>query len=192
MLLQKEDTKENRQLASEIFRIEQYVDMVLSYLRLGSKTSDFVFKECDINNILKDAIHKYAPQFIEKKITLLYEPVDLKVLTDEKWLSFMIEQILSNAIKYTRAGGVTIKITKEQILMISDTGIGISSEDLPRIFEKGFTGYNGRADKKATGLGLYLCKETAKKLSHKISAQSIVGKGTTIFIDLNRNSLGIE
>ncbi len=152
------DTSENRELLAELFRIEQYVEMVLTYLRLGSETSDYVFKECDLDNIIRAAVHKYAPQFVSRRIRLNYNPVHIKVLTDEKWLLFIIEQILSNSIKYTQKGSVTITVTPERILKISDTGIGIAPEDLPRIFEKGFTGYNGRADKKSTGLCLYLCK----------------------------------
>lgn len=192
MTLQNEDTKEHRMLSSELFRIEQYVEMVLTYLRLESSSFDYVFQEYDLDYIIKETIHKYAPQFIERKIRLQYESVHTKVLTDEKWLSFIIEQILSNCMKYTFQGSVTITVTPEQVLKITDTGIGIAPEDLPRIFEKGFTGYNGRSDKKATGLGLYLCQETAKKLSHTISAESVVGEGTTISIDLKRRPLGVE
>ena len=192
MTLQSEDTEEHRFLLSELFRIEQYVDIVLSYIRLGSDNSDYVFKEQSLDNILKECIRKYAPQFISKKIKLNYQPTDIKVLTDEKWLSFMIEQILSNSIKYTVSGFVTISIADDKVLKISDSGIGIAPEDLPRIFEKGFTGYNGRNDKKATGIGLYLCKETAIKLGHKITAESTIGKGTTISIDLKHNKLEVE
>lgn len=192
MKLEKEDTKENRALLLEVFRIEQYVEMVLSYLRLGSSSSDFVFKEYDLDTIIKEVIHKYALQFIEKKISLSYTPTDLKVLTDEKWLMFMIEQILSNALKYTKEGSISISVTKDSVLTISDTGIGIAPEDLPRIFEKGFTGYNGRADKKATGIGLYLCQETAKKLSHKITVSSKIGVGTEVSIDLKSHKLETE
>lgn len=192
MILQGEDTKEHRLLSSELFRIEQYVDMVLSYLRLDSDSSDYLFKEYDLDRIIKEAIHKYAPQFIEKKIALSYEPTGIKVLTDEKWLSFIIEQILSNAIKYTPSGSVSITVSPDKVLKISDTGIGIASEDLPRIFQKGFTGYNGRSDKKATGLGLYLCKQAAQKLSHTITAESDVGKGTTISLSLKRAELFVE
>ena len=192
MLLQREDTKENRALLAELFRIEQYVEMVLSYLRLGSKSSDFVIQTYDIDRIIKSAIHKFAPQFIEKKIALSYESVHMDVLTDEKWLSFLLEQIFSNSIKYTKTGAVTIEVTPDAVLNISDTGIGITPEDLPRIFEKGFTGFNGRADKKATGLGLYLCKEVADRLSHKISVESQIDHGTTVSIDLSRQKIGIE
>lgn len=192
MTLQEEDTDEHRELSAELFRIEQYVEMVLSYLRLGSESSDYVIKECELDSIIKQAIHKYAPQFICRKIRLNYFPCHTLVLTDEKWLLFMIEQILSNSIKYTQKGAVTITVTEDKVLKISDTGIGIAAEDLPRIFEKGFTGYNGRSNKKSTGLGLYLCKNAAEHLSHNISAESTPGIGTTISIDLHTNELMVN
>ena len=185
MMLEGEDSEESRSLLSELFRIEQYAEMALSYIRLGDDSSDYVFKEYDLDGIIRDAVRKYAPQFIRKKIGLNYGGTDVKVLTDEKWLRFVIEQVLSNSIKYTREGAVTITVTPEKVLKIADTGIGIAPEDVPRIFEKGFTGYNGRSDKKSTGLGLYLCKTACSRLSHKISAESEPGKGTVISIDLS-------
>lgn len=192
MLLQREDTKESRALLMELFRIEQYVEMVLSYLRLDSQSSDFVIQTYDIDTVLRGVIRKFAPQFIEKKLTLSYENVHLNVLTDEKWFSFLLEQIFSNSIKYTKTGGIVVEVTPNGLLKISDTGMGIAPEDLPRIFEKGFTGYNGRSDKKATGLGLYLCKETADRLGHSIWVESKVNQGTTVWIDLKREPLGVE
>lgn len=192
MILESEDTDEHRELLAELFRIEQYVEMVLSYLRLGSEHSDYVFKECDLDKIIKQAIHRYAPQFVRRKIRLDYKPTTVKVLTDEKWLLFIIEQILSNSIKYTPQGYVSITVTPYKILKIADTGIGIAAEDVPRIFEKGFTGYNGRSDKKSTGLGLYLCKKAADRLSYKISVESTPGVGTTISIDLHTDKLILE
>ena len=192
MVLEIEDTDEHRELLAELFRVEQYVEMVLSYLRLGSEYSDYVFKEYDLDKIIKQAIHKYAPQFVRRRIRLEYTPVDIKVLTDEKWLLFIIEQVLSNSIKYTKQGSVRITVTPDKILKIADDGIGIAAEDLPRIFEKGFTGYNGRYNKKSTGLGLYLCKTAADRLSHKMSAESTPGKGTVISIDLHTDELKVE
>ena len=192
MNLQGEDTDENRELLAELFRIEQYVGMALNWLRLGSDSTDFVFQEYDLDKIIRQAIHKYAPQFIRKRVRLFYEPSGVRVLTDEKWLLFIIEQLLSNAVKYTQAGSVTITATPDKILRITDTGIGIAPEDVPRIFEKGFTGYNGRADRKSTGLGLYLCRMTADRLSHKISVESEPGAGTTVFLDLHTDRLDVE
>ena len=192
MTLESEDTEEHRELSAELFRIEQYVEMVLSYLRLDSDSSDYVFQEYELDSIIRQAVHKYAPLFVRKKLKLSWKPSGIRVLTDEKWLLFILEQILSNSIKYTPAGTVTITVDPDKILKIADTGIGIAPEDLPRIFEKGFTGYNGRADKKSTGLGLYLCKKAAGRLSHQISVQSKPGKGTTVSIDLNTEKLRTE
>lgn len=192
MILQSEDSEEHRELSAELFRVEQYVEMALCYFRLDSDSSDFLFRQYSLDKIIRSSVRKFAPQFVRKRINLKYEPTDVSVLTDEKWLSFIIEQILSNAIKYTERGQVTICVTEDRILSISDTGIGIAPEDIPRIFEKGFTGYNGRADKKSTGLGLYLTKKAADKLSHKISVSSETGRGSTFSIDLNSRQLEIE
>ncbi|MDE5892183.1 MAG: sensor histidine kinase, partial [Acetatifactor sp.] len=155
LILQQEDTEDSRRLSEELQRIEQYVDMVLTYLRLGSRDTDYVFAQVDLDRLLRGCIKKYAGQFIRRHLILNYQSVDCRVLTDEKWLAFVVEQVLSNALKYTREGSVSIYLEPPCILCIRDTGIGIASEDLPRIFEKGYTGYNGRSDKKATGLGLY-------------------------------------
>lgn len=184
VLLQREDTQENRELRSELFRVEQYVDMALCYTRLGEGGSDLLIQEYDLDEIIRKAVRKYAGQFIRKKIRLIYNGTDEKVITDEKWLSFIIEQLLSNAVKYTAQGTVTIEVDDRKRLTVADTGIGIAPEDLPRIFEKGYTGYNGRQDKKSTGIGLYLCRTAADRLGHAISARSAPGKGSRFTIDL--------
>lgn len=178
-------------LENELFKIEQYVEMVLSYLRLDSEETDYYFEEIDVDEVVREVIHKYSRLFIQKKLTLNFEKTELKFLTDEKWFSFVLEQILSNAIKYTFHGGVRIYHQENQ-LCIEDDGIGISEEDLPRIFEKGYTGYNGRIDKKSTGIGLYLTKEVTQRLGIKVSVHSIVGKGTCVCLDLSPNQLGVE
>lgn len=195
LILQTEpDSPAMREISDELFKIEQYVEMVLCYLRLDGG-SDYVIKTCSLDDIIKQSVRKYASQFIRTKNRLIYEGTDAEVVTDEKWLGFIIEQVLSNALKYTDGGQVSIgvksiddKISPDKgqrtVLSISDTGIGIASEDLPRIFEKGYTGYNGRADKKSTGIGLYLCRRIAENLGCSISAQSVCGAGTTIKITL--------
>lgn len=192
LMLQQKDTEDNQRLTAELFRIEQYVEMVLTYFRLDSDSSDLVIKQCELDGIIRGVIRKYASQFVIKRLKLNYGGTYIGVVTDEKWLSFIIEQILSNSVKYTNTGSVTIEVSDNMILSVTDTGIGITPEDLPRIFEKGFTGYNGRADKKSTGLGLYLVKKTADMLCNKISVKSEVGKGTTFAIDLRRNDMAIE
>lgn len=191
MILQSEDTEDYRALSAELFRIEQYVDMVLYWFRLDSTSNDFVIERVSLDKVIRSAVRKYAPQFIRKKIRIVYNGTEETVLSDEKWLLFIIEQLLSNAVKYTDSGSVSITVTN-QILQVTDTGIGIAAEDLPRIFEKGYTGYNGRADKKSTGLGLYLCKKAADKLSHELYAASEINKGSTFYLDLHTDSIEIE
>ena len=179
-----------RGMKSEVFKIEQYVEMALTYLRTADMTADFVFGTYELDDIIRQAVKKYSQIFILNKIKLNYEPVGETVLTDEKWLTFVIEQLLSNALKYTMEGSISIYTQKvseeEECLVIEDTGIGILPEDLPRVFEKGFTGYNGRENKKSTGIGLYLCKTIMDKLRHGIWLESEVGKGTKAYIRLGR------
>lgn len=192
LTLQNEDSSLSRKLSADLFRIEQYVEMVLMFLRLNSQSTDYLIKEYDLDTIIKYAIKKFSGEFINRKLKLIYEPLNTKVITDEKWLSFVIEQVLSNALKYTPSGSITINIKPDKKLYISDTGIGIAPEDLPRIFENGYTGYNGRFDKKASGIGLYLCKRICTNLGHIINAESEVDKGTSIIIDLAQAKLKVE
>lgn len=192
----------------ELFKIEQYVDMALQYMRLGSATNDFVIKETCLDDVIRNAIHKYARQFVYKKLHLTYEQTQLCAITDEKWLGFVIGQLLSNAIKYTKSGGIIIDVynkeyeaednnaiwiekkdivpCKEIIIAIEDTGIGISAEDLPRVCEMGYTGNNGHGCAAGvdgtTGIGLYLCRQILDKLGHKLRISSTKGVGTRIEI----------
>ena len=134
---------------------------------------------------MKQAVRKFSNQFIRRKLTLVYEPLNVEVLTDDKLLVFVVEQLISNALKYTKQGNIEITLESpgEPILIIRDTGIGIAAEDLPRVFERGFTGSNGRGDKRATGIGLYLCKRACERLGHKLEARSD-GSGTEMRIDM--------
>ena len=190
--LQGEDSERSRELLEELQRIEQYVEMVLTYLRLDSGSTDYVLKNYDLDDIVRQAVRKYASQFIRKRIRLIYGSLSCQVLTDEKWLSFVIEQVLSNALKYTPSGCVTIDLEEPLTLCIRDTGIGISPEDLPRVFEKSFTGYNGRTDKKASGIGLYLCKRICTQLGHRITIDSSLDSGTVVRIHLEHEELQPE
>jgi len=190
--LQNEDSSLSRQLMNDLNRIEQYVEMVMVFLRLDSESTDYVIAEYDLDAIVKAAVKKFSGEFIGRRLKLEYEPLDTGVVTDEKWLSFVIEQVLSNALKYTREGTISIYMEAPKTLCIRDTGLGIAPEDLPRIFEKGYTGYHGRADKRASGLGLYLCRRICKNLGHTITARSIVDEGTIIGIDLAQTKLEVE
>ena len=169
-------------LQQELFKIERYVEMVLTYIRLDSISSDYVITKINLDEVVKDSVKKYATIFINKKIKLNYVSHETMVISDKKWLSFAFEQILGNSVKYSSVGGEITIETYENKLVIEDNGIGIKEEDLPRIFEKGFTGFNGRYEKKSSGLGLYLCKKTLDKLGHHIEISSKVGEGTRIEI----------
>lgn len=188
LTLQNEDTPIFRKLSSDLSQISQYVEMVLAFMRLESDYSDYVFKKHDVGNIIKNSITRFASEFIDRKIGIEYEPIEKIIVTDEKCFSFVIDQLLSNALKYTRKGSIKIYM-KDTILCIEDTGIGIASEDLSRIFEKGYTGYNGRIYKKASGIGLYLCKRICNNLEIDIYVTSELYRGTTVHINLEQNNL---
>lgn len=181
LMLQQEDSEESLNLQSELFKIEEYVNMALVYVRLDDDSSDFVIKQYNLDEIIRKTIRKYASQFILKNISLRYDGTDKRVITDEKWLAMLLDQIISNSIKYTPSGMVEIVVLGDSIF-IKDTGIGIASEDIPRIFDKGYTGYNGRNSNKSTGLGLYLAKNIAEKIGCKIEVKSQIGDGSVFEI----------
>ena len=190
--LQGQDSEFARKLSADLLRIEQYVDMVLVYLRLDSESTDYVFRRCSTDALIKRTVRKFASDFIERKLRLKYDAEDTMIVTDEKWLGFVIGQLISNALKYTKEGGITIYFREPKVLVIEDTGIGIAAEDLPRIFEKGYTGYNGRTGGNASGIGLYLCKRICENLRIGIHAESEVGRGTKMVLDLNQYKLKDE
>lgn len=178
---------------AELFKISQYVDMALQYVRLDGTTRDLHLSQVSLDQVIRQVVRKYAKLFILKKIRLDFRETGLTVLSDEKWLAFLLEQLLSNALKYTPEGGqVAIFGEPGEILVIADTGIGIAPEDLPRVFERGFTGQNGRLDKKATGIGLYLCRRVTELLGHTLSITSAPGKGTQVRVGLRRPDLTVE
>lgn len=170
----------------ELFRIEQYVEMLLHYMQLETDSSDFVFRRVKLDMVVREAIHKYARLFIRKKLSVDYTPVSAEVLSDEKWLLFAVEQILSNAIKYTERGKVSIYCEQTEsglpVLVIEDTGIGICAEDLPRVCDRGYTGYNGHADKHSTGIGLYFTKAVLNRLGCELAIVSEPEVGTKVKI----------
>lgn len=190
LLLQEQ---ENPPLSQELFKIEQYVEMVLQYVRLGSQSSDLILEERRLSDLVRQAVQKTSTLFIHKRIELKLPDLsrlDLRgtVLTDEKWMVFVLEQLLTNAVKYTLQGSVSLYLSEQEdlvTLVIEDTGIGIRKEDLPRVFEWGFTGYNGRQDKRSTGIGLYLCRQITRKLGHDLRLESVVGEGTKVFLSFS-------
>lgn len=186
LLLQSKET-DTGMCRQELFKIEGYVEMVLNYLRFDGMSNDMVLSSVSLSSMAKQVVKKFRTVFIHKHISVQLENLDYNILTDEKWFVFVLEQIVSNAVKYTNEGSVTISAREEgrRILVeIKDTGIGIQSEDIPRLFQKGFTGYNGRMDKKASGLGLYLSKGVCNKLGHGLDVESVRGEGTKVTISV--------
>ena len=194
MKLLLEDEKLSRsEIKLQLLRMDQYTDMVLAYLRLNSTHTDFLFKELELDDLIRQSIRRFSTEFIRKHIQLHFKETGDVILSDEKWLVFVLEQILSNSLKYTKENGlISIYMKIKHILVIEDTGIGISASDLNRVFEKGYTGMNGRSDKTASGLGLYLCKNILNMLNHKITIESSVGKGTCVLLDLTHFEGRIE
>ena len=188
LTLQNDDTEQARQLRSDLFRTQQYADMVLAFLRLGSDSTDHVFRLVPLDEVVRPSVRKFAPEFIHRHLALRYGPLNASAVTDEKWLAFVLEQLLSNALKYTKEGSISIAMADERTLRVSDTGIGIAPEDLPRIFEKGYTGINGRLDKSASGLGLYLCKRVCGRLCVDLRITSRLGEGTQVFLTFPEKS----
>ena len=191
LLLSEDGASSNSLLLGELFKTEQYVDMVLQYVRLRSDSSDLLLQKYSLDEITKGCLRKYARLFALKNLEFSFTETGLTALTDEKWLAFVIEQIFSNSLKYTQSGKISIYAEGEK-LVIEDTGIGIRAEDLPRVCEKGYTGASGRSDKKSTGIGLFLCKSILTKLGHGLEISSKVGVGTKVKICLYRENVTFE
>lgn len=185
LTLENEDSPLSRKLMLELLHIEQYVDMVLTYQKL-SDGSDYVFEENDLDVMIKDTIRYLRLEFIERKISLKYEPINRTIITDKKWFEFILKQLISNALKYTRKGSIEIYL-EDNYLCIKDDGIGIKESDLRRIFEKGYTGSNGHDNKNSSGIGLYLCTNIVSNLGLKLSATSSVGVGSIFKVDLRQD-----
>jgi len=185
------DEERDGDLGAELFRIERYVELALGYLRLDGGSSDYMVREYRLEPVIRQAARKYAPLFIRGRVALEVGDVDMKVLTDEKWLQLVVEQVFSNAVKYAPGGKVAVS-REGETLVISDNGVGIAPEDLPRVFDWGFTGCNGRMDKRATGIGLYLCRQICRRLGHTITVDSELGRGTRVRIGLTRPLLEVE
>ena len=192
LLLQEQPDAVSGEVEVELLKIEQYVEMVLGYLRLDSESTDYVLRDTDLDGLLRQAVRKFARMFILKKIALDLQETGRTVLTDEKWLSFVVEQVLSNALKYTPAGGRIRIYGDGETLVIADSGIGIRRRTCPGCSRRVFTGYNGREDKKSTGIGLYLCRRVMDRLNHSISIVSRPGQGTLVRLDLSRGSRVVE
>lgn len=193
LVLQDMDGAEAGELRGELRRIEQYVEMALWYIRLDGEDRDHLIRRCDLDALVRRELRAASTQFIRGRIALEFEETHFSPLTDEKWLGFAVGQILSNALKYTPPGGcIRVGMPEEGVLEIRDSGMGIPPEDLPRVTESGFTGENGRADRRATGLGLYLCRRILDRLGHGLEIASTRGEGTQVRIDLRSTRMDAE
>lgn len=185
------DKETKSQLEQELFKIESYVHLVLQYLRLESFHDDLVLKQENLADLVREVVKKYALFFIQQGLSLNLHDLDHTIVTDKKWFLVILEQVLSNSLKYTKEGSIEIYF-QEGSLYIKDTGLGIQNADLLRVFERGFSGYNGRLTQQSSGLGLYLSKKIADQLGHKIAIDSQVGQGTTVSIAFPEKKLIFE
>ena len=185
------DRQLKQQLEQEIFKIDSYTNLVLQYLRLESFHDDLVLKKENVEDLVKEVIRKYAIFFIQKGLSVNLHNLDRSIVTDKKWLLVVIEQILSNSLKYTNEGGIEIYMNGQD-LCIKDTGIGIKNSDRLRVFERGFSGYNGRMTQQSSGLGLYLTQKISQELGHQIRIESELGQGTTVRIKFAEVNLIVE
>ena len=175
-----------KNIKKELIYIEDYTNMALSYLKMANHNTDMDISLVNLDDIINPLIKKYAILFISNNIKLEYKKLNVKVITDSKWCMVVIEQLLSNAIKYTKNGIVSISFNeKENYLEIKDNGIGIKDSDLPKIFDKGYSGFNGRQNQKSTGIGLFLVKQILDKLGQNIKLESKLGEGTSVKVYFN-------
>ncbi|MEK5009909.1 histidine kinase [Staphylococcus sp. HMSC068D03] len=188
LLERNEDNVVNR-VRQEIIQIDNYTSLALSYLKLMNQETDMSFSKVKINDIVRPLIMKYSIQFIDQKTKIHYERCENEILTDAQWCSIMIEQILNNALKYARGKDIWIAFDQQQqVLTIRDNGVGISQADLPKIFDKGYSGYNGRLNANSSGIGLFIVKHISQHLHHHVDVQSELNKGTAFSIYFPKNN----
>lgn len=183
LILQKEKNPYTCQLKEQMFYIREYTNMAINYMKLKDRQADMDIAEVEIDKLLKSLLRKYSGLFIDKNISLDYQPIDTKIITDARWATILIEQILANALKYTNSGKITLSFDRDKnALKVKDTGIGIKSEDINKIFDRGYSGFNGRINEKSSGIGLYLVKKIAILLNIKIEVCSTVNVGSEFII----------
>lgn len=189
LILQKEKTPYTFQLKEQMFYIREYTNMAINYMKLKDRQADMDIAEVEIDKLLKSLLRKYSGLFIDKNISLDYQPIDTKIITDARWATILIEQILANALKYTNSGKITLSFDRyKNALKVKDTGIGIKSEDINKIFDRGYSGFNGRINEKSSGIGLYLVKKIAILLNIKIEVCSTVNVGSEFIICFPKQS----
>ena len=179
LLLEKPDDTTNTKLKMQLMYIEQYINMAMNYLKMIDYSTDMDITQVNLDDIIKNLLKKYSLLFIHNHISLEYQSNLTYVVSDSQWLTILIEQILSNALKYTENGKITIQYLEDKhALEIRDTGIGIRSEDIPKIFDRGYSGFNGRMNEKSSGLGLYLARKISERLNIQIEVESKLSKGS--------------
>ena len=179
LLLEKPDDTTNTKLKMQLMYIEQYINMAMNYLKMIDHSTDMDITEVNLDDIIKNLLKKYSLLFIHNHISLEYQSNLTYVISDSQWLTILIEQILSNALKYTENGKIAIQYLEDKhALEIRDTGIGIRSEDIPKIFDRGYSGFNGRMNEKSSGLGLYLAKKISERLNIQIEVESKLSQGS--------------
>lgn len=189
LILQKEKNPYTCQLKEQMFYIREYTNMAINYMKLKDRQADMDIAEVEIDKLLKTLLRKYSGLFIDKNISLDYQPIDTKIITDARWATILIEQILANALKYTNSGKITLSFDRDKnALKVKDTGIGIKSEDINKIFDRGYSGFNGRINEKSSGIGLYLVKKIAILLNIKIEVCSTVNVGSEFIICFPKQS----
>ncbi|MBG9988582.1 sensor histidine kinase [Aerococcaceae bacterium DSM 111176] len=174
----------NQQLKQELISIDNYTNLALNYLKVSHTDSNLNYDKVTLDQIIAPLLRKYRTQFIQSNIKLHYEKIEAEVLTDPNLAQVMIEQIISNALKYNKQGDLWISYSKD-VLAIEDNGQGISEENLPRVFERGYSGMNGQLNEKSSGIGLYMVRLISKRLNHPVSIKSELGEGTTLTIEFN-------
>ena len=179
LLLEKPDETINTKLKMQLMYIEQYINMAMNYLKMIDYSTDMDITQVNLDDIIKNLLKKYSLLFIHNHISLEYQSNLTYVVSDGQWLTILIEQILSNALKYTENGKIAIQYLEDKhALEIRDTGIGIRSEDIPKIFDRGYSGFNGRMNEKSSGLGLYLARKMSERLNIQIEVESKLSKGS--------------
>lgn len=183
LLLERNEDNMVPRVRQQMIQIDNYTRLTLSYLKLLNETSDISLTQTTINQIIRPIIMKYSIQFIDQQTRIHYQPISHQVLTDVRWVSIMIEQLINNALKYARGGDIWIDYNDEtKELIIKDNGIGISSADLPKIFDKGYSGYNGQLQQQSSGIGLFIVKQISHHINHPVTVSSELGKGTSFII----------
>ncbi|RPA63606.1 sensor histidine kinase [Aerococcus agrisoli] len=187
LLLDNTDGEAIPALKQEMVAIENYTNMALNYLKLTNPDRDMTFSQVALDEMIRPLIKKYRTQFIHQQVTLHYELLHVQVVTEANLTSLMIEQILNNALKYTVNGEIWISFDADkQILSIKDTGKGIQASDLPKIFDKGYAGFNGQLNEKSSGLGLYLVQLASQRLQQPVTVASTVGQGSQFDIHFHQ------